>query len=311
MTTRKILGIRSSVVIVGAVFLVVAAAIALSPLLRSSAYSGMTPTPNALADKTFPPEIYGNLLNQPSYVVNIDDEAKSVSFTPQVISVPVGMTVVWFNNGADEHTVTTTDNNGHSPPQAIDSDLIVAGDGSFAYTFTQPGTYRYVDRMDPGGATGIVYVGGTIENGNNFEMLTSGVHSAKSNSLDVGSSVTLRFIPKTVSIPPDIAVSYGISLSDSNGKLFTQQLDDKDGILDLELVSQSHAQSGLALGQQFTTWGPDFLGEEGYGNTGTFHIQGPILKDNGQYFITITMLDKDDVPLTNVSDTFALTPQNQ
>jgi len=309
MTARKIFGIRSSVVIASAVVFVVAAAIALLPLLRNSAYAG-TPIPNPLADTTFPPPLYSNLFDQPSYVVNINDDENSVSFTPQVISIPVGMTVLWFNNGASEHTVTTTDSNGQSPPQAIDSDLIVAGDGSFAYTFTQPGIYKYVDRMNPH-ASGIVDVSGAVENGNYFDMLIGGMHSVQTSNLDTSHGVTLRFIPKTVSIPPDTAVSYQIGISDSNGKLFSQQLDDKDGILDLELIPQSQAPGGASSAHQFVTWGPDFLGEEGYGSTGTFHIQGPILNGNGRYFITVTMLDKDDVPLTNVSDTFALMPQSQ
>lgn len=309
LAARKIFGIRSSVVIAGAIVFIVAAAIALLPLLRSPAYAG-TPTPNPLADKTFPPPLYGNLFDQPSYVVNINDNEKSVSFTPQVISVPVGMTVVWFNNGDDEHTVTTTTYNGQPPPQAIDTDLISAGDGSFTYTFTQPGIYRYVDRMDPH-ASGIVDVGGAVENGKYFDMLIGGMDPVQSDNLDPSHGVTLRFIPKTESIPPDIAVTYAISISDSNGKVFGQQLDDKDGILDLELVPQNQAQGVANPAQQFVTWGPDFLGEEGYGSTGTFHIQGPILNGNSQYFITITMLDKDDMPLANVSDTFALMPQSQ
>lgn len=310
MSARKIFGTRRSVVIAGAAIIVVAAAIALSPLLRSSAYAGTILTSNPLADTTFPPPINGNLLNQPSYVVNINDDEKSVSFSPQVISVPVGMTVVWFNNGANEHTVTTTNNNGQSPPQAIDSNLIVADDGSFAYTFTEPGIYRYVDRTDPN-ASGIVDVGGAVEHGKYFDMLIGGMDSVQSNNLDASQSVTLRFIPKTISIPPTTAISYQISISDAKGKLYSQQIDDKDGILDLELVSQSHTATGLVSEQQFTTWGPDFLGEEGQGTTGTFHIQGPILNGNSQYFITVAMLDKDDLPLTNVSDTFTLTPWSQ
>jgi plastocyanin len=299
MTARKIVG--------AVVF--VAAAIAISPLLRTSSYAG-TPTPNPLADTTFPPPLYSNLFDQPSYVVNINDDGKSTSFSPQIISVPVGMTVIWFNNGADEHTVTKTAYDGQPPPQAIDTDLISAGDGSFAYTFTQPGIYRYVDRMDPQ-ASGIVDVGGAVKSGKYFDMLIGGMDLVQCGNLDTSHGVTLRFIPKTVSMPPYNAISYQVSISDSNGKMFSQQVDDKDGILDLELVPQNQAGSVANPAQQFVTWGPDFLGEEGYGSTGTFRIQGPIWNSNSQSLITVTMLDKDDMPLTNVSDTFALTPQSQ
>lgn len=305
MKTRKIFGIRISLVIASALCFVLGATV-VSPIVMSSAYAGRTTAAsNSLADTTFPPPIYDSLTNQPSYVVNINDNAKSVSFTPQVISVPVGMTVIWFNNGADEHTVTTITSDGRAPPQAIDSDLISANDGSFSYTFTQPGVYKYMDRMDPH-AHGIVDVGGVVEHGSNFDMHVGGMDAVQSNS----HSVTLRFIPKTVNIPPDTAVTYQVSISNANGKLFSQQLDDKDGILDLELVQQTHSSSSSTPAQQFTTWGPDFLGEEGYGSTGTFHIQGPILNGSGQT-ISVTMLDKDDVPLSKVSDTFDLLPLNR
>lgn len=320
---RKILGIRLSVVVAGVLGFVLGAA-AVPSILTGSAYAGKVPAAisSPLADTTFPPPIYNDLASQPSFVVNINDNGNSVSFSPQVISVPVGMTVIWFNNGADEHTVTTMATNGNNDastaPQTINSDLISADGGSFIYTFTQPGVYRYVDRMDPR-ASGIVNVGGAVEYGNNFEMHIGGLNPAQSDSLNPGHGVTLRFIPKTVSLPPDTAITYQVDISNAKGKVFSQQFDDRDGILDLELVADGHVSSGIAaleqqhqlLQQQVVSWGPDFLGEEGYGSTGTFHLQVPTLSGNSHYFITITVLDRDDVPASNVSDTFAVPLLNQ
>ncbi len=51
------------------------------------------------------------------------------------ITVPVGTTVTWTNNDPVAHTVTDVN-------QAWDSGLFDQG-GTFAMTFTEPGTYDY------------------------------------------------------------------------------------------------------------------------------------------------------------------------
>ena len=52
-----------------------------------------------LAGTTFPPPIFYTLRSQPDYAINIpfSSEGKS-TFEPKEISIPTGMTVIWFNN---------------------------------------------------------------------------------------------------------------------------------------------------------------------------------------------------------------------
>jgi hypothetical protein len=57
----------------------------------------------------------------------------------------------------------------------------------------------------------------------------------------------------------------------------------------------------------FTTWGPDFRSQEAFRTTGTFHIQGPVLVQNSQYGIKVSILAKDNRILSPpLGDVFAL-----
>src|SRR5919198_2042666 len=82
--------------------LIVAAAIITSPLLL---LNGLTAArAQGLAGTTFPPPVFSTIRSKPAYVVNIpfSSEGKSV-FEPKEISVPTGMTVIWFNNDLGQH----------------------------------------------------------------------------------------------------------------------------------------------------------------------------------------------------------------
>ena len=64
------------------------------------------------------------------------------------ITVPVGTTVTWVQNGDNPHTTTTYDG-------LWDSGLIAGGSGgTFSFTFDEPGTYTYFCR--PHEAMGMV-----------------------------------------------------------------------------------------------------------------------------------------------------------
>ena len=68
----------------------------------------------------------------------VDDE-----FSPKVINVPVGSTVVWESGGSNNHNVIASDGSW----QAISSDyfeygIITKGD-QYEYTFDEPGIYEY------------------------------------------------------------------------------------------------------------------------------------------------------------------------
>jgi hypothetical protein len=87
-----------------------------------------------------------------------------------------------------------------------------------------------------------------------------------------------------------------------------------DGILDLELVpihknTQSTSPTAATSQKQFTTWGPDFIGQEEFDTDGVFHISGPVLVQNSPYSIVVSIVASSNRELPHpISDTFALPP---
>jgi hypothetical protein len=127
-------------------------------------------------------------------------------------------------------------------------------------------------------------------------------------------SVVLSFVPKTVKYPLVVSLTYDVTILNSTGKpLYSRTYDDSDGILDLELVPiqkniQSTTIATAATSQkQFTTWGPDFIGQEEFNNDGVF--SGPVLVQNLPYSIVVSIVASSNRELTQpISDTFALPP---
>jgi plastocyanin len=62
-------------------------------------------------------------------------------FSPAVITVAPGTTVVWTNNDDDPHTINARDKTFHSG--ALDTD------GKFTFTFVKPGVYAYFCSLHP------------------------------------------------------------------------------------------------------------------------------------------------------------------
>jgi plastocyanin len=78
---------------------------------------------------------------QVSIYAGATDPSKSPGFTPDSITVVIGVnnTVTWTNNDSYPHTVTS-----NSAPSGASFDSGNLGPGaSFTFTFTIPGTYRY------------------------------------------------------------------------------------------------------------------------------------------------------------------------
>ena len=241
-------------------------------------------------ETNFPPPIHYKLRSEPSYVIDIPFSSTGISsYSPSEISIPTGMTVIWFNDDEGDHSVTTISNETYTAPKSFDSGPIESGGGSFIHTFDKPGVYHYYDTFYPS-AQGTINVGSAVEEGKNMNMLIGG-NAIPFNS-SKAQSVVLSFVPKTVTVPPTIALTYNVSLSNaSTGKLlFSHEYDDSDGILDLELVP-SHSGENAS---HFITWGPDFIGQEAINNDGTFHIKGPILTENSPYAIGIQITAKDN-----------------
>jgi plastocyanin len=302
--------------------LIVAAVTITSPLLLFNGLTAQAQRSQSLAGITFPPPVFSTIRSRPAYEINIhfSSESKPV-FEPKEVSIPTGMTVIWFNNDDGQHSITTLTNSTYSPPESIDSGVIPQDGGSFIHQFNQPGSYVYFDQFNPS-VHGIVNVGSAIEQGKNFNMHIGGINSIPFNPSKTH-SVVLSFVPKTVKFPPVIYLTYNVTILNSAGKpLYSHTYDDSDGVLDLELVpihknikptttatSTNASTTGTSAQKQFTTWGPDFIGQEEFNTDGTFHINGPILVQNSPYSISVSIVADSNRELQNpISETFVLPP---
>lgn len=253
------------------------------------------------AQTTFPPPVFLQLRNIPSYAITIPfSRLGNSAFQPSDVAIPIGMTVIWFNDDNGEHTVTTIQNSSSSSPEILDSGPIQGRGGSFVHTFTKAGVYDYYDQMNPS-AKGQLVVGGPTEEGKNMNMIVGGKLPFDPKEPQ---RLMLSFVPKTIAFPPTTSITYNLMIADSAGKpIFTHTYVDDDGILDMELVP-THATN---ITRGFTTWGPDFIGQEGYRTTGTFHVMGPVLVTDQPYSVSVSIVGSDNNLFTNPpSDTFDL-----
>ena len=277
-------------------------------LYTGRAYAQVNTSPS-LSGTTFPPPLFYQLRNQPSYAITIPFSSLGTpQFEPADISIPAGMTVIWFNDDSGLHTVTTMFNSTYTPPHTLNSGPIQGNGGSFIQTFTKPGTYDYYDQFNPS-VHGRITVSTGMETGKNFNMLVGGGGLPFNPSH--AKRFVLTFVPKTVKIPPTIALTYNVTLLNSTGKpLYSHRYDTADGILDLELVP-THKSLAKNATSDFTTWGPDFIGQESIRSTGTFHIKGPVLVDNSPYSIRVGIVaNSNSILPTPIADTFALPPNS-
>jgi len=253
-----------------------------------------------------PPPGYEQERYVPSYAVRIPFSSDGKSqFNPAIISIPANLTVIWFNDDQNPHTVTvdTSISELARPDAAFDSGMI-APQGAFVHQFKDPGTYVYYDRVNPS-ARGKVSVGDSFENGKNMDMLVGG------NVLPFNASklarLTVSFVPhgNVTTLPPKLSIAYNVTIANSTSVLTSQQFVDADGILDLELVPVSKSNTT----KQFLVWGPD-VADRAHGepnNDGVFHIQGPLLVDMDVYLVRVQIVAKDGNTLPSpITDTFAL-----
>jgi plastocyanin len=253
---------------------------------------------------TFPPPLFGTIRSQPAFEVNIPYTAQNATtFSPTHISIPTGMTVIWFNNDDNPHTIATYSNSSYSPPIAFNSGQILGNGGTFIHNFNQPGKYLYGDPQSNSSRFAEVDVGASPIQGSNMNMIVGGINSMPFDPAK-SKSVVLSFVPTTVSIPPATSITYNVALLNSDKKvIFSKNFDDTDGILDIDL-QPTHKNV-----TEFTNWGPDYIGQEKFQTTGVYHIQGPVLVTNAPYYIHVSLISKDDQVFANPpSDIFQLSP---
>lgn len=265
------------------------------------------------------PSGYEQAREDPSYAINIPfTELGFSSFEPSEISIPANMTVIWFNEDDSPHSVTFND----TSPETIEPGIIAPG-GFFIYKFSVPGIYDYYDEENPL-AKGRINVGAEFETGQYMNMLVGG-DALPFEAGKVGRT-TFSFVPNenVTTIPPSLSITYNVSIADSAGdQLYSNQFDDSDGILDLELIPTSSSRSSISSNQtgggdeanqtgdaippHFVTWGPDLTDQEGFASDGTYHLQGPVLTENEDYTITVSVTSIDNaVQSQPPSDDFLL-----
>jgi plastocyanin len=270
------------------------------------------------------PSGYERAREDPSYAINIPFTELGFSpFEPSDISIPTNMTVIWFNEDESPHSVTFND----TSPEQIQPGTIAPG-GFFIHKFTVPGTYDYYDSENPS-SKGRIKVGAEFERGQYMDMLVGG-DALPFEAGKVGRT-TFSFVPKenVTTIPPSLSITYNVTIADSTGtQLYSNQFDDSDGILDLELVPTSSDRSSLsnqtggeaaAAANQtggeaqphFVTWGPDLTDQEGVASDGAYHVQGPVMTENQDYTITVSITSIDNaVQSQPLSDDFMLPSVN-
>jgi plastocyanin len=85
------------------------------------------------------PKVGANTQQPATAEVKIDN----FSFTPAVLTVPVGTTVTWTNRDDIPHTVVSADDSKMFKSKAMDTDE------KFSYTFAKPGRYSYFCSVHP------------------------------------------------------------------------------------------------------------------------------------------------------------------
>jgi len=267
------------------------------------------------------PSGYEQAREDPSYAINIPFSELGYSpFEPSDISIPANMGVIWFNDDDSPHSVTFNDTNS---PEAIDPGTIAPG-GFFIHKFSTPGTYDYYDSLNPQ-SKGRIHVGAEFESGQYMNMLVGG-DALPFEAGKVGRT-TFSFVPhdNVTTIPPSLSITYNVTIADSTGtQLYSGQFDDSDGILDLELIPSSRSLSSSSnqttttsssssnqTASNFVTWGPDLTDQEGVASDGAYHVQGPVLTENEDYTITVSITSIDDTIQTQPpSDDFLLPSVN-
>lgn len=272
-----------------------------------------------------------SLEHQPSYAVRIPfgTEETSTGYEPANISIPAGMTVVWFNDDSTQHTVTPLL---QEPPveERFGSGVIPPG-GFSVFTFTKPGIYLYYDEFNPA-HRGQINVGDLVAVGNNMDMRIGGDLPFNASELE---RIVLSFVPKTISLPPSLELTYNVTIFNSTDQIYNREFGDIDGVLDLEIIPINKMNPLMQVGPgttanttadftrdkltnnsnstgngllshstiQTTTSGPDLSSPI----TGTYHIEGPIIVEPSSYLIRVEVVEVDNVqPRQPIVDEFML-----
>ncbi|HET7642590.1 MAG TPA: hypothetical protein VFK40_03705 [Nitrososphaeraceae archaeon] len=210
------------------------------------------------------------LEHQPSYAIRIPfgigQTDYSVGYDPSQVSIPAGMSIAWFNDDSNPHTVTTIS----SAPEQFDSGIIPPS-GFSVMTFTKPGLYVYYDKMNPS-IMGSIIVGDLVQLGKNMEMRIGG--NIPFDLTELG-RVVLSFIPHKITLPPPLDMTYNITIFNGtmDNAIYNREFGDIDGILDLEIIPVQGIK-GVPEQIKQANMTNNITNEGGEGNITTFAKQG-------------------------------------
>jgi plastocyanin len=275
-------------------FTITSLAVSSLPMNSSFAQIGLAPIPT-------PQQVL------PTYVIDIPAGAvstnASIHYVPPLVSIPTGITVVWFNDDPGQvHTVTSGMPGSQDSGQLFNSGFLPYG-GFYQATFANPGDYAYYCTLHPY-MYGIVHVGDGSETGHYFTM-KSGANLESDNNNNPSWTINktqydrtlFDFQPVNIAADPTTPIVYNIDLSDnaSNQTVFTDTFQVIGGTnLQVEFISNSNMNNT-------NVYGPDMSDP----NTGAYHVEGNF--EDGEYTMTAKLVSiGTDVIEDNIADEFKI-----
>jgi len=141
--------VRANGVVLGVVALLAVTASACS---SSSPKAGSSPTTNTPAS---------GRAGSPTPVLNQRINITNFAFTPARLTIRTNTTVIWYQQGPAEHTVTSgTDDatTGTTKPDGKFSSGTLKVGSTFSKTFSQPGAYNYYCSIHPKQMSALIVV---------------------------------------------------------------------------------------------------------------------------------------------------------
>lgn len=219
------------------------------------------------------------------------DQNAKVFYDPPASAIPVGTTVVWFNDDPDQmHTVTSgTSFQDENYGKAFDSGFMSTG-AFFQHTFDTAGEFPYFCQVHPW-MVGKVTVSDAYEQGHNFKFSsgTGPVFDFSKNERTL-----LRLEPTSIEVNEDEPVTYKITILKNGEQAFSGDFRSLGGDLYLELIPTD---------TDTKVYGPDISDPV----IGAYHVEGSFLKDNAAYTVRaeITQLF-DKPPEDQIGDDFGV-----
>lgn len=211
---------------------------------------------------------------------NTTANQEAVHYEPAEIAIPVGTTIMWFNDDPlQPHTVTSGSPEAGDSGDLFDSSFMSEG-SIFQHTFDEPGNYTYYCQFHQN-AVGRILVSDFFEQGDNFRLSYG---TAPTFDFTEQERTLLVFEPTSMNVPQDEPATYRITILKDGQERFSEEFQTLGGKLYLELVPTD---------DEARVTGPDISDPV----IGTYHVSGTFLKDNAAYTIRSEITQLSDAPL--------------